>query len=557
MYRVLAVCTGNICRSPAMELLLASQLDATVEVGGAGTYGLDAWPISEPMGRLLAADGIASDHFSSTPLTAELAVSADLIIAATAEHRRLVLQQTPSALNKTVVLGELARLTSGLPSSALARIASLGDDASRLAALVKEALASRHHWVGSVARTDDDVPDPYKKGDEAYAASYAQIKQCVETIVAALGPRPEVSGADAARGERAGTPDRGRGEHQGAERRTGSTSSGTGTDSGRRDEVEPGDISRLLGSEAPCIPDAPKAPSEPVEPHSAPVVVHRFGPKDGPPIVLLHGVTDSGMDWPDAVDRWSGICQILAVDLRGHGSSPRFTQAERGAFNVTMVSDVLEVLHSLPTPPVVVGHSLGANLALQAAIVDPSAVLALVLEDPPLPIVGSRRDQAAFGEQLAEWVSTFHSDAGKAAHIAKARATTTWPRAEIDAWAASKRSVDRGMLTALGLIGIDWAPALAVSKIPTLILLPTDEPLGGPRLRAPELAPALASNNPALRVEWVSGVGHCIRRDDPEAYHDLVDPFIAAAFVSASDAANGATQDGDAEPGVNPDTTDL
>ena len=53
LFSILAVCTGNVCRSPAVERLLASKLGPTVRVSSAGTHALVGHPISEPMAALL------------------------------------------------------------------------------------------------------------------------------------------------------------------------------------------------------------------------------------------------------------------------------------------------------------------------------------------------------------------------------------------------------------------------------------------------------------------------------------------------------------------------
>ena len=41
---------------------------------------------------------------------------------------------------------------------------------------------------------------------------------------------------------------------------------------------------------------------------------------------------------------------------------------------------------------------------------------------------------------------------------------------------------------------------------------------------------ALPISNPLVRLVLIDGVGHCVRRDAPETYHGLVDPFIEEAF---------------------------
>ena len=57
-------------------------------------------------------------------------------------------------------------------------------------------------------------------------------------------------------------------------------------------------------------------------PHrSEDLLVHRFGRTDAeaPTLLLMHGRTDSGRCWPDAVARWSADYRLLAWDARGHG----------------------------------------------------------------------------------------------------------------------------------------------------------------------------------------------------------------------------------------------
>ncbi|MCL2595416.1 MAG: alpha/beta hydrolase [Promicromonosporaceae bacterium] len=256
------------------------------------------------------------------------------------------------------------------------------------------------------------------------------------------------------------------------------------------------------------------------------IVVHEFGNPNGPTLVLLHGVTDSGLDWPDAVARWGEAYRILALDLRGHGVSPRFAEDELVDVAAIWLADVLAVLRAQSEPPVVAGHSLGACLALLADATEPGLIGALVLEDPPLPSSELPRDQASFGKMLRKWVTSFSDAEGRAGHIVQARQTTPWSAAEIEAWAASKAKVDQQMLEHLNLPEIDWGMHLVATTTPTLLLLPKDEPLGGADLRAVELAPALAANNPNVTVTWIAGVGHCMRRDNLAAYHNEVDPFL-------------------------------
>ena len=101
---VLAVCTGNICRSPAVETLLRTVLDTSVTVRSAGTNALVGRPIAEPMAELLTAGGFPPADFAARQLTPDLVEEADLVLALTPRHRARVVESVPSAVRRTVTV---------------------------------------------------------------------------------------------------------------------------------------------------------------------------------------------------------------------------------------------------------------------------------------------------------------------------------------------------------------------------------------------------------------------------------------------------------------------
>jgi pyruvate dehydrogenase E2 component (dihydrolipoamide acetyltransferase) len=85
------------------------------------------------------------------------------------------------------------------------------------------------------------------------------------------------------------------------------------------------------------------------------------GTATGAPLVLLHGLFDSGRGWRDLPDRLARAGRtVLAVDLPGHGQSM--------AGDGTLEGAEAAVERALPAGPVgLVGHSLGAILAARVA----------------------------------------------------------------------------------------------------------------------------------------------------------------------------------------------
>lgn len=270
-------------------------------------------------------------------------------------------------------------------------------------------------------------------------------------------------------------------------------------------------------------------------------MVHHWGPPDAPPVLLLHGLTDDGTEWPDAVRRWQPTYRLIAPDLRGHGRSPRFDEPDLHRCHELWLADVLDLLSGIDTPPIVIGHSLGGLLALRAAAAAPSLVRGLVLEDPAAP-TGREVPDPAFVAHQQRFLDSF-SDGGEQQR-ARMRVESNWPTDEIDAWAAGKPMVDRGMIRhGLTLGEPIWEPLFDRLTVPTLLMLPASS------LMAPDKD---RITNPLVRFYWGEGVGHCVRRDDPDAYHAVVDPFLAAVTTAAVTTAAGTTAAGTTPAGTTP-----
>lgn len=186
-FSILAVCTGNVCRSPAVESLLRAGLAGApgsgaddVHIVSAGTRAMVGAPVTEPMAALVEAAGGVVDGFAARQLTARMVRDADLVIALAREHRAAAVALHPAAVRRTFTLRELARLLQAADLSAL----PAGGGAERFAALIPRALAARGPRVGSPE--DDDVLDPYGRRPRVYRAAFAQLHPAVETIVGAV-----------------------------------------------------------------------------------------------------------------------------------------------------------------------------------------------------------------------------------------------------------------------------------------------------------------------------------------------------------------------------------
>lgn len=102
-----------------------------------------------------------------------------------------------------------------------------------------------------------------------------------------------------------------------------------------------------------------------------------------PDVLLIHGVTSSHLAWPFVVDRLAGV-RAIAPDLRGRGASNSLEGAAGMAAHAADLAATLDALGIEKT--VVVGHSMGAFVAVVFAHLHPERVSRLVLVDGGLPL---------------------------------------------------------------------------------------------------------------------------------------------------------------------------
>jgi protein-tyrosine phosphatase len=184
IFSILAVCTGNVCRSPAVERLLSSKLGPTVNVSSAGTHALAGHSISAPMAALLRESGVEPAPFQARNLTAQMLKEADLVLSMTRAQRGLVVELWPAAVRRTFTLREFARLLSRVNPSAL----PAGMPAERLQAAIPMAAAERGRE--QTPPSMDDVVDPFRLSDAVYADAFDQIATAVASLTTRIVMQP-------------------------------------------------------------------------------------------------------------------------------------------------------------------------------------------------------------------------------------------------------------------------------------------------------------------------------------------------------------------------------
>lgn len=242
-----------------------------------------------------------------------------------------------------------------------------------------------------------------------------------------------------------------------------------------------------------------------------------------PPVLLLHGVTDSGECWPGTVRHLVRSRDVLALDARGHGGS----DVPDEPFTLAALADdaARTVREVLGRPVVVVGHSMGGLTAQELALRHPDLVLGLVLEDPAWGVLDAEHDEGGRPVFLAPGI-----DAARGRPTAELAAEfraryPQWSPEESEPWARAQQAVSPRLLEVPHeWTARDWpvafdgaAPVVVVAGEEAHGSLVSDD---GARRAADVLAGA-------VWVVRVAGAGHNVRRDDPVTFLGLVDGLLA------------------------------
>ncbi len=248
-----------------------------------------------------------------------------------------------------------------------------------------------------------------------------------------------------------------------------------------------------------------------------------------PLAVLVHGVTSSSRTWwrvgPALAERGY---RVLAVDLRGHGASPR---TAAGLSVADLAGDTAETVESATAGspgaagravPVdlLVGHSLGALVALELAAARPGFARRLVVEDPP---GSSSMDWAALAAGI-------EADTRRAATAPDAlrrdldAATPAWPPGEAERRVADLADCDGQAIAAAVRPGVpfDLPALLAAAPVPVLLLL-AEEALGSNLLALDRKAAVEALANGTTRV---LPTGHSVHREALNAWLSALDAWL-------------------------------
>lgn len=242
-----------------------------------------------------------------------------------------------------------------------------------------------------------------------------------------------------------------------------------------------------------------------------------------PPLLIVHGLYGSARNWNVIAKRLSAEREVLAVDMRNHGASPRFATHSYPE----MAADLAEVIGAHGGRADVLGHSMGGKASMVLALSRPDLVRRLVVAD--IAPVAYGHDQTQYIDamralDLSGLTTRAEADRRLAATVPdpglrafflqsldlKAEGGPRW-RLNLDALEAEMPKI------------VGWPEVAGRFDGPTLFLTGSES-----RYVRPENRALIRPLFPNARFARLPGAGHWLHADKPREVEETVRIFLGA-----------------------------
>jgi esterase len=244
---------------------------------------------------------------------------------------------------------------------------------------------------------------------------------------------------------------------------------------------------------------------------------------NAPVLVIAHGLYGSGRNWGVIARRLADHRDVVAVDMRNHGESPRFpTQSYPD-----MAADLAVVIEGLgPQPVDLLGHSMGGKAAMQLALTRPDLIRRLIVADiAPVPYTHdqTRNAQAMAALDLTQITTRAEADAALARHIDDAALRAFFLqsldfRTKPPHWKLNLSVLEAEMPKIVG-----WPDTQGQFPNPTLFLTGAQSSYVRPEHRN-----SIKALFPKARFAKIPDAGHWLHAEKPREFEETVRVFLDA-----------------------------
>ena len=267
---------------------------------------------------------------------------------------------------------------------------------------------------------------------------------------------------------------------------------------------------------------------------SGSVQIERFGSSAGRDVILVPGLATPGEVWADTVAALGDTVDAHVVTLAGFGTVPAAGRGEDGVVG-SAVADLAAWLAAEPIEDaVLVGHSMGAQIALQLAAQAPDQVSAVVVVDSA-PFFARLFNPAITEAQAAAYaagVSAQMAAAPREQFLAMSRqglpvqSISPDGQARVMGW---MEQADQSIVSqAMGeVMATDFSPVLPQVSVPVTVMFAWSE---GSPMSADQLESVYADQYaglPAANLIRVEGSRHFIMLDQPDVFRSALGAVIA------------------------------
>jgi pimeloyl-ACP methyl ester carboxylesterase len=254
----------------------------------------------------------------------------------------------------------------------------------------------------------------------------------------------------------------------------------------------------------------------------------------GPPVLLLHGLPSSGRFWGAEYDTLAAHARLVVPDLLGFGRSPRPTAGYGPDDHADAVAATLHGVGADDEPALVVGHSVGALVALRLAVRHPRLVAGIVGFGAPIyrDYITARRQLAHLGpltrlfgldtrwaELACTWLCQRHRRAAArlAGHFRSDLPRALAADAVAHSWESFSETLTRVVLAAEARTWLDQ------TDTPIDLIVGGQDPLV-------DIAflDELSHTHPRLHLDVWSGAGHDLPLTDPGACRAAIEHQLTA-----------------------------